>query len=842
MKKIIIITLIITGIFSIGYAQNNILEARGMTIGTVVTVKGIATNGSELGIIRYMQDATAGIAAYGSALGVVNRGDSITVTGTLKLYNQLLELDPITDVTVTSTGNTLPDPILLTPIQLSEPYEAQLVRINDVIFNDGGQDFTGNNLYTFTANGETGYIYVKNGQDLVGTIIPSTPIELTAICSQFDFSNPNEGYQVLPRDLNDIFIPSSIYFIDALSNTNFTHNILDFEWITNIDGTTEMYYGPTEESVTSNLISLPGTPSAHHIGITGLVAGEITWVQAFSVSGSDTAKSAIVPFATISNSSGDMKAYFNSPVDVSYSTGVDAIYLPETIDDTLISYINRAKYTIDFTIYNFNNSGISNISEALKAAANRGVRVRVIGCGTTANLGIDELIGSAVNVLIGPDDSQRTGIMHNKFIVFDAQSEDPDEPLVWTGSTNFTNGQINLDANNVIIVQDQSLARSYQIEFEEMWGSHGAEPDAANALFGSTKRNNTPHEFIINGKRVECYFSPTGGVNGKIVQVINSSDYDLSIATMLITRIVIADDIVDRKSAGVAVNMITNTEGNNNSTVNEILEASLTTHYTFDDVSPGIMHHKYMIIDQGAPSSDPMIFTGSHNWSAAADNDNDENTLIIHDATMANIYYQQFVKRFVENNGVLDELTDPPSAVNDNAETMINQLVTVEVLNNDAFIAPVSLSIETHATNGDSFIPYAFPNVIRYQPSEGFYGTDSVTYKIAYQAEPTLFATAKVYFTIIDNSNVEELFANGKVDFYPNPVDNELNIEFTSNENAILKIDLIDISGRRILNQIYSATQGPNRTKLDLNNISQGIYFLNIAEGNTSLRYKIIVK
>jgi hypothetical protein len=56
--------------------------------------------------------------------------------------------------------------------------------------------------------------------------------------------------------------------------------------------------------------------------------------------------------------------------------------------------------------------------------------------------------------------------------------------------------------------------------------------------------------------------------------------------------------------------------------------------------------------------------TGSHNWSAAADNDNDENTLIIHDETIANIYYQNFVKLFVDNNGVLTGLSDlnKPSA------------------------------------------------------------------------------------------------------------------------------------------------------------------------------------
>ncbi|MBC8321064.1 MAG: T9SS type A sorting domain-containing protein [Bacteroidetes bacterium] len=842
MKKLFIITLIIIGIFSFSNAQNTILEARGMPVGTVVTVSGIATNGSELGIIRYMQDATAGIAAYGSAVGVVNRGDSITVTGTLKIYNQLLELDPIASVVVNSSGNTVPNPILLTPIQLSESYESQLVKINDVIFNDGGQTFTGNKKYTFTANGETGYVYIKNGQDFVGTIIPSAPVEMTAICSQFDYSNPNAGYQVLPRDLNDIFIPGSIYFVGALSNTNFTHTTLDFSWNTNIAGTTEMFYGTTAETVTSNITSSTGGTANHNIDLSGLNAGEITWVQAFSVSGSDTAKSAIVPFATISNSSGDMKAYFNSAIDVSYSNGVDAIYLPQTFDDTLISYIDRAKYTIDFTIYNFNNDGISNISDALKDAANRGVRVRVIGCGTTANLGIDELAGSAVHVLIGPSSSQRTGIMHNKFIVFDAQSNDPNDPLVWTGSTNFTDGQINLDANNVIIVQDQSLARAYQIEFEEMWGSYGNEPNAANARFGSEKMNNTPHEFMIAGKRVECYFSPSDGVNGKIVEVINTSDNDLSVATMLITRIEMAEAIVGRKSAGVAVNVITNAEGNNNATVNSMLAASLTTHVTFDNVSSGMLHHKYMIVDQCAPASDPMLFTGSHNWSAAADNDNDENTLIIHDATMANIYYQQFVKRFVDNQGVLFELTEPPTAVNDNVETTIEQLITVMVLDNDMLLAPISLSIETQATQGNSYIPFANPNVISYLPNAGFHGTDSLVYKIAYQAEPTLFATAKVYITVIDNSGIEELFVNGKVDIYPNPADDQLKIEFIANHNTNLEIGILDISGRVIMQHDYSASQGANKINLNLNSISHGVYLLSIGDNYSSLRYKVVVK
>lgn len=842
MKNLLIITLIICGFISSASAQNTILEARQMPEGSMVTVKGIVTNGSEMGIIRYFQDETAGIAAYGSALSSVNRGDSISVTGTTKLYNQLLEIDPITNVTVISTGNPVPEPILVTPSQLDETYEGRLLKINDVLFNDAGQVFTGNKLYGFTSNGEAGNIYIKNGQDIVGTIIPSAPVELTAIGSQFDYDNPNEGYQFLPRDLNDIYIPSSIYFVDALTNTDFTKTTLDFTWETNIEGTTELFYGFSYDEFNQNYTSNTDVGTTHSIDLSGLEAGKIVWVQAFSVNNTDTAYSAIMPFATISNSSGDIKVYFNSQVDNSYSTGVDAIYLHETIDDTLIQYINRAKYTIDFNIYNFNNAGLSNISDALIAAADRGVRVRIIGCGTTLNLGISELQGTNVNVLIGPDDNERTGIMHNKFIVFDAASEDPNDPLVWTGSTNFTDDQVNLDANNVIIFQDQSLALTYQIEFEEMWGSSGAEANPASSKFGSDKLNNTPHEFLIDGKLVECYFSPSDGVNNKIVEVISTADNDLSIATMLITRITMADAIVDRNDAGVAVNMITNNEGNNNTTVNEMLSEALTTHYTFDNVSSGILHHKYMIVDQADVNSDPMVFTGSHNWSAAADNANDENTIIVHDATIANIYYQQFVYRFLENDGVLNELTDPPVAVDDIIETTIDQLVTIQVLDNDNKEAPVTVSIETPANMGNAYIPFANNNVVNYLPNSGYYGTDSLTYKIEYIADPSLNSTAKVYITVIDNSGIYELFINGKINVFPNPAKDHLNLSFELKEQTLVEVSMNDISGKQEVSETINANKGQNQISFDVSSYSKGVHILNIKTTKGNLNYKVILK
>lgn len=660
MKKSITLALVFLGIAAITNAQNTILEARNMPVGTVVTVKGIVTNGAELGIIRYFQDNTAGIPAYGDSVKNVNLGDSVTITGTLKTYGGLLELDPIARVIVISTNNPIPEPIVVTPAQISETYEGSLVQILNATFTDAGGTFVGNKTYKINANGESVNIFVKTGQnDIIGQPIPFGVVKLTGISSQYynTYNAPFPGYQLLPRTIADIQKTSNIYLLGSLNNTSFTKTELDFNWTTNITGTTEMYYGFSAETVKSNLAIGTEGVTSHSIALTGLSAGQIVWARAFSVNGTDTAYSGIKPFATISNSSGDMKAYFNTPVDISYSTGVDAIYLYQTIDDTLINYINRAKYSIDLAIYNFNNSGISNISTALKAAANRGVTVRIIGCGTSANLGLNELAGTAVHILIGPDSPPRNGIMHNKFFLFDTESTDPNDPLVWTGSTNLTVGNINLDANNVIIIQDQSLARGYKIEFEEMWGSSGIDPDAGKARFGSAKKDNTPHEFMINGKRVECYFSPSDGVNNQLIQHINTTNHNLNIATMLLTRIEIANAIAASKAAGNKVNMLTDASGTNDATVNTTLLAALgSSNYIFY-VKSGTMHNKYMIIDQGAPESDPQVWTGSHNWSAAADNSNDENTLIIHDATLANIYYQNFVKLFTGSNGVITAIS-----------------------------------------------------------------------------------------------------------------------------------------------------------------------------------------
>ncbi len=618
-------------------------SARSLPAGTVVTVRGVVTNGTELGVIRYFQDGTGGLAAYSSTLtsGVL-RGDSIIVTGTLKNYNQLLELDPVASLTVLTTGNALPTPQVITPSQIDESYEGELIRINDLTFttNPGGT-FASNTSYNYTSGGQTGVIYVRSGHPLIGQVVPSGAVDVVGIASQFHYSSPTAGYQLLPRDTNDIIFTAGIMVTSKVGVTGISQTGFTIDWTTSADGTTEVFYGPT--TALGNHAVDTSLTSNHSFIFNSLTPAQLVYVKAFSVAGTDTAFAPITPFITQSSSTGNMKVYFNTPVDNSVSSGTNAIYLNQAIDDTLIAYIDRAQSTIDFTMYNFNNTGLSNISTALNNAFARGVTVRVIFDGTANNDGVQSLVSGIKK--IGSPTSASYGIMHNKFIVFDAYATDHNVPLVWTGATNMTDGQVNLDANNVIIVQDKSLAIAYTLEFNEMFGSETAIPSLTDAKFGPFKTDNTPHDFKIGGKDVKCYFSPSDGTNAKLIETIQSADDNMSIATMLITRSDLDYAIQAAVTGGVNTRIVVNAEGDCTPAVWANLKALLGDKMVDDASVPGIMHHKYLIVDEGT-SSDPTLWTGSHNWSNAANNLNDENTLIIHDATIANIYYQNFIYKY----------------------------------------------------------------------------------------------------------------------------------------------------------------------------------------------------
>ncbi len=657
MKNLLI--LITTLLLSTGVvAQENIEEARDQGPGQTVTVSGIVTNGPELGPIRYFQDETAGLAAYGSSLGELQRGDSVTISGALKDFEGLLELDPVTTFTRHASGKPLPEPKVLTAGQIGEAYESQLVRINNVSFVNSSGTFEAETNYTLSDGENTFEIRIdREAEAIKEEKIPSGTIDLVAICSQYNKYNP-PGYQLFPRDMNDIILKGAINILSPVTVQNITKNGFTLQWETDAEATPEAFYGTTPEpGGWTQKVTGTVTPSngnyLQELNFSGLEPGEVVFSRIYSYLSADTAFAPVAAYATESNSSGNIRAYFNSNVDASYATQTVAQNIGPYMDDTLVAVLDRATESIDMAIYNISSISGASIPEALNRARRRGVDVRVITCGSTSHSGVYDL-DAAIPVLERPRENDRSGIMHNKFAVIDANTSNPDKPLVWSGSTNLTYNQIHSDANNILFIQDQALARAYQIEFEEMWGSEGLQPDEARSRFGENKKDNTPHEFIIGGQRVECYFSPSDQTNQKLIHALSSADKNMNVATMLITRTDIAEAIRNAREGGVDVHVLTNKADDNSGSVNTILSSALgSSHYVFDDAASGTMHNKYAVIDNDSPGLDPLVLTGSHNWSNSANETNDENTLIIHSEDIANQYFQNFAARFKINNGVL---------------------------------------------------------------------------------------------------------------------------------------------------------------------------------------------
>jgi phosphatidylserine/phosphatidylglycerophosphate/cardiolipin synthase-like enzyme len=370
--------------------------------------------------------------------------------------------------------------------------------------------------------------------------------------------------------------------------------------------------------------------------------------------------------ANSSISSGAIEVYFNHTVATAFAQSQAALNLGNLLDDKLITYINECQNDLSIAIYNsYTSSAASGIAGAINAAYDRGVKVRLIYDGSTSSLMIP-LLNPLIPILSSPSSSSY-GIMHNKFVIFDAESSDPNQPFVWTGSTNWTTSQIDgPDRNNAIVIQDQALALAYKMEFDEMWGSSSMIPNAVNSKFGPYKADNTPHHFVVGNKVIDCYFSPSDDTNGKIIDAINSAETDLEIATMLITRSDVKNTLLAKYNAGLTnINLLVDSQ---NPTGNQIsaIQAGLPQGHAMVFTLSGIMHHKFLVADNFNSNSDPLVLTGSHNWSNSAETKNDENTLIVHDANIANQYFQAFADLYQQAGGNMEFLGVQASSANAN--------------------------------------------------------------------------------------------------------------------------------------------------------------------------------
>lgn len=166
--------------------------------GQEVRVTGIVTaGGGELfGGFAVLGDAGggpwSGLVIFGDQASILNRGDSISVTGEVSEYYGMTELTYLEDITVHKTGLALPAPVNLTTYGVNdEKWEGVLVSVTDAVVETATQ-------YSYRINDGTGPCYLGNRGDYTEPSVGDTVSVTGPLFYEFD------QWRIQPRDQQDV--------------------------------------------------------------------------------------------------------------------------------------------------------------------------------------------------------------------------------------------------------------------------------------------------------------------------------------------------------------------------------------------------------------------------------------------------------------------------------------------------------------------------------------------------------------------------------------------------------------------------------------------------------------
>ena len=296
-----------------------------------------------------------------------------------------------------------------------------------------------------------------------------------------------------------------------------------------------------------------------------------------------------------------------------------------SIEEKLIAHINAAQISIHIASFEFN---LPRVADALIAAKARGVDVRWVtddenGLNIDANQNrgqFTRLLAAGVEV---KDDAGRSALMHNKFWIFDRQ-------ITWTGSTNITVNGIYKQNNNVIVIRSPEISEIYEREWEELW--------AAQLGPRAPSYRNTQWA-ILDGTPIQVLFSPEDKVVDNLLALLNDAQVSIRFLAFSFTDYPMAQAMIARAQAGVDVQGVFETFGSNRprSELKVLWCAGLPVR---QDGNSSFLHDKVLIIDNS------IVVTGSLNFSSSADDENEENVVIIDNAEIASLYLQEYQKNW----------------------------------------------------------------------------------------------------------------------------------------------------------------------------------------------------
>ncbi len=327
----------------------------------------------------------------------------------------------------------------------------------------------------------------------------------------------------------------------------------------------------------------------------------------------------VIPL-TVGQGSGAQKGfwalYFNEPTGESSEE-----FYVNGIDVPLAQAIDSVQATLDIAAFEFNNEVLT---AAVLNAHERGVQIRIV---TDDEYGLeeeDESIPVFIEAGIPVVDDDRSGLMHNKFMIMD-------NTTIWTGSMNYTVNGVYRNNNHLVALRSQQAVRAYQEEFNEMF---------ERREFGTTSTEGFA-TYTQDGTPVEIYFASEDDVVGAISEELTAADSTIRFMAFSFTQDDIGEAMFEADARGVEVTGVFELRGSE-TRFSEMGRMFCSGWDVRQDGNKYVLHHKVIIID------DDTVLTGSFNFSASATESNDENLLIIKDPDFAALFIEEFNERFNE--------------------------------------------------------------------------------------------------------------------------------------------------------------------------------------------------
>lgn len=338
-------------------------------------------------------------------------------------------------------------------------------------------------------------------------------------------------------------------------------------------------------------------------------------------------------------------------------------WLSQGLYEALVDFIiqaNSNEFALRAAVYEFNYLPIL---EVFKKVSDLGADVKII-FDSRKDYPKEKTIEAAreakIKTLMTPRIKGEHHISHNKFIILLKN----DKPIsVWTGSTNITKSGIFGQANVGHIVRDEKIAQKYY----DYWQELSKDPELDELATWNYSNNPFPENLGIPKKdSVQVIFSPIK-TKTESNETLDSLDWyvklmDKAKETVCLTAAFgICDRVaevfkkdkpylryllLDKKDDDVE--LIKRDKDNRIAIASKLRKTPLSNlleEKALLSKAVKYIHTKYLLIDP--LSDDPIVITGSGNFSKNSARYNDENMLIIRgDTNVADIYLCDFMRLF----------------------------------------------------------------------------------------------------------------------------------------------------------------------------------------------------